>query len=167
MTAIKCPECGELMKSTNFFGMNLHCQRCDWYYVTNDGETLATVKNTTLSTVAPIKGIEMNFNTYQYAARKTAIYQNVFIDDVEMRGVYPALGLAGESGEVAEKIKKYVRDGYIDKESLKKELGDVLWYIAALCSDFGFNLEEVAQANLNKLQSRQERDKIRGSGDNR
>lgn len=109
----------------------------------------------------------MNFKEYQHSAQKTAIYPNVIIDGVLIQGVYPALGLAGESGEVAEKIKKYIRDGYIDKESLKKELGDVLWYIAALCSDFGFDLEEVAQTNLDKLQSRQERDKIHGSGDNR
>jgi NTP pyrophosphatase (non-canonical NTP hydrolase) len=75
--------------------------------------------------------------------------------------------LTGEAGEVAEKVKKMVRDGTLDTEGLKKELGDVLWYLAALASDLGVTLEEVAAGNVTKLRSRAERGVIGGSGDNR
>ena len=109
----------------------------------------------------------MKFSDYQAAARKTAVYPN--------RGsnfVYPALGLAGESGEVAEKIKKVIRDknNEIDEETrlaLKKELGDVFWYIAALCDEVGLDMEDVAESNIKKLLDRQQRDVLHGSGDNR
>ena len=103
----------------------------------------------------------MNFNEYQSQASKTAIYPEQY------KIVYPALGLSGESGEVAEKVKKFIRDGKLDKSLLMKELGDVLWYISALSSDLGFSLEEVAQSNLDKLNSRLERGTLQGSGDNR
>ena len=103
----------------------------------------------------------MTFNEYQEEAKKTAIYPT------EYRLVYPALGLTGESGEVAEKVKKMVRDGKLDSEGLKKELGDVLWYLAALASDLGVTLEEVAVSNVAKLRSRAERGVLGGSGDNR
>lgn len=106
----------------------------------------------------------MNLNEYQKKARKTAIYSD--------KVVYPALGLAGETGEVCEKIKKVLRDnngifsaGLVG--DIKKELGDVLWYVSNLAGDLGFTLEEVAQANVEKLNSRQKRGKISGSGDNR
>jgi NTP pyrophosphatase (non-canonical NTP hydrolase) len=86
--------------------------------------------------------------------------------------VYPTLGLTGEAGEVAEKIKKVLRDknGLIDKNTrreLKKELGDVLWYLANLATEIGLSLEEIARANLKKLASRKKRGKLHGSGDNR
>jgi len=103
----------------------------------------------------------MTFNEYQEEAKKTAIYPT------EYRLVYPTLGLTGEAGEVAEKVKKMVRDGKLDTDGLKKELGDVLWYLAALASDLGVTLEEVATANVVKLRSRSERGVIGGSGDNR
>jgi NTP pyrophosphatase (non-canonical NTP hydrolase) len=103
----------------------------------------------------------MMFNEYQEEAKKTAIYP------AEYRLVYPALGLTGEAGEVAEKVKKMVRDGKLDAEGLKKELGDVMWYLAALASDLGVTLEEVAAANVAKLRSRAERGVLGGSGDNR
>ena len=109
----------------------------------------------------------MNFTEYQNLALSTAIYPKKY------ETIYPALGLCGEAGEVAEKVKKSIRDG-LDywqeeqfKEDLTKELGDVLWYISALADDLGVTLEEVAQANVDKLQSRMVRNKIKGDGDNR
>ena len=85
---------------------------------------------------------------------------------------YPALGLGGEVGEVLNKVKKIMRDhdGKITdeyREILKKELGDVLWYVAALASELGLKLEEVARLNLEKLASRKERGTLGGDGDNR
>ena len=76
--------------------------------------------------------------------------------------------MAGEAGEVCEKIKKSIRDGKpLDVQQLTLELGDVLWYISAIASDAGILLDTVAQNNLLKLKSRQERSVISGSGDNR
>ena len=79
------------------------------------------------------------------------------------------LGLCGEAGEVAEKVKKNIRDGASPtfKEDMKKELGDVLWYISALARDLDIDLDTIAQMNLQKLKDRQERNQIQGSGDNR
>jgi NTP pyrophosphatase (non-canonical NTP hydrolase) len=107
------------------------------------------------------------FQTYQRESRKTwSVIQ------VDHPIVYPTLGLANEVGEVAGKIKKIFRDrgGVItteDREALKQELGDVLWYFTQICTELDLTLEEVAEANLAKLFSRLERDKIRGDGDNR
>lgn len=85
---------------------------------------------------------------------------------------YPTLGLANEAGEVAGKVKKIFRDhdGEItpgDREALKHELGDVLWYLAQICTELDLTLSEVASANLEKLYSRLERGQIRGDGDSR
>jgi len=109
----------------------------------------------------------MDFDNYQIEARKTAIYPNK-----DKNFIYPTLGLVGESGEVAEKIKKILRDknGNFDDESklaLKKELGDVLWYLSNLCVELDFSLSDVAKANLDKLNLRLSKGKISGSGDNR
>ena len=109
----------------------------------------------------------MDFNTYQKKARLTAQYPNLGLNNI-----YPTLGLVGESGEVAEKVKKVIRDknGIFDEESkngIKKELGDVLWYLSNLCSEFNFSFEDVALQNLEKLKLRAARGKIRGSGDDR
>ena len=109
----------------------------------------------------------MDFKTYQKKARETALYPNL-----NSNYVYPTLGLVGEAGEVAEKIKKVIRDknGIFDKESklgIKKELGDVLWHLSNLCTELNFNLEDVALQNLEKLKLRAARGKISGSGDNR
>lgn len=109
----------------------------------------------------------MTFEEYQAEARKTAIYPNI-----DNNYIYPTLGLAGEAGEVAEKIKKVIRDneGIVSEEKkaeITKELGDVLWYVANLSKELGISLEEVAAKNIEKLQSRQKRDELHGSGDNR
>lgn len=107
----------------------------------------------------------MNFNEYQNKALKTAKYP------VIGHGViYPTLGLANEAGEVAGKIKKVFRDkggviGAAEREALKSELGDVLWYLAQVCTELEIPLEDVAVHNLEKLYSRLERGKIGGEGD--
>ena len=104
---------------------------------------------------------EMTFGDYQIEARKTAIYPD------EHKIVYPALGLAGEAGEVANKVKKMLRDNNFKREDVAAEVGDCLWYIAALCRDLNFDMTDLAQRNLNKLNSRMERGTIQGSGDKR
>ncbi|TSC68247.1 MAG: MazG family pyrophosphatase [Parcubacteria group bacterium Gr01-1014_72] len=111
----------------------------------------------------------MNFNEYQEKAKKTDTYQDKPPHD---RLFYATLGLVGESGEVAEKVKKILRDqrGAVSEEKrqeLKKELGDVLWYVAKFARELEFTLDEVAAGNIEKLYSRLERDAIHGSGDNR
>lgn len=108
-----------------------------------------------------------SFSTYQRESRKT---WNVIPTNHPI--VYPTLGLVNEAGEVAGKIKKIFRDkgGTIseeDRQALKYELGDVLWYLTQICTELGLSLEEVAQANLEKLFSRLERGQIRGEGDYR
>ena len=102
----------------------------------------------------------MTFNEYQEFARSTVMYPEA------VKVVYPTLGLCGEAGEVAEKIKKHMRDGR-SLVGVGLELGDVLWYISALADDLGITLEEIAQANVDKLASRMERGKLGGSGDER
>lgn len=109
----------------------------------------------------------MNFNEYQQQARTTAVYPNIGDNYI-----YPALGLCGEAGEVAEKIKKIIRDnnGIITYEKnieIQKELGDVLWYVSNLASELGVDLNRVAQSNLDKLFARKAENKLHGSGDNR
>ena len=109
----------------------------------------------------------MNLNEYQMRSRETALYP-----DVGRNLIYPTLGLTGEAGEVADKVKKVLRDkeGVFDddaKESIMLELGDVLWYISQLSSELGFQLDQVATVNLEKLSSRSKRNCISGDGDNR
>jgi NTP pyrophosphatase (non-canonical NTP hydrolase) len=109
----------------------------------------------------------MNFKEYQ----ETSEQFNIFKDKDE-NFIYLVLGLLGESGEIAEKVKKILRDenNILTKEKkleLIKELGDVLWYISQLTIALDFNLEEVAIQNLKKLSSRSQRNKIKGDGDNR
>lgn len=104
------------------------------------------------------------FNAYQKEAVKTAIYKT------EHQVIYPALGLSSEAGEVAGKVKKYMRDGgsfMFLRDQVKDELGDVLWYIATLAHDLDLTLDEIAYHNTIKLQSRQARGTLTGSGDNR
>lgn len=109
---------------------------------------------------------KMDLNEYQKEALVTAIYPE------KMRINYPTLGLCGESGEVADKVKKVYRDheGIFSpdiKKEILKEIGDVLWYVAVLSHDLGFTLEDVANANIEKLRSRKARGVIEGNGDNR
>ncbi len=109
----------------------------------------------------------MDLNDYQQSALVTAIYPN--------RGAnfpYPALGLAGEAGEVADKLKKVIRDndGVLTdpvRDAVAKELGDVMWYVAVLAAELDYDLNTIAKNNLDKLASRQERGVLTGSGDNR
>ena len=109
----------------------------------------------------------MDFKTYQKLARETAQYPNL-----GSNFIYPTLGLVGEAGEVAEKVKKIIRDkgGILDNESkisIKKELGDVLWYISNISTELQFELEDVAALNLEKLKLRSAKGTISGSGDDR
>lgn len=121
---------------------------------------------------------DLTFQQYSAQADLTAIYPEIQaqLEDepttVDLSIVYPALKLAGEAGEVAEKIGKIIRDksGRIEKEDkieICKELGDVLWYLNALANEIGTDLEHVARANLAKLAKRAANNKIKGSGDNR
>ncbi len=109
----------------------------------------------------------MDFKEYQTKSRETAMYP-----DLGKNFVYPTLGLSGESGEIAEKVKKVLRDsnGVVSDETrelIKKELGDVLWYVSQLSSEFGFELNDVAELNIQKLLDRKTRGVLQGSGDNR
>lgn len=109
----------------------------------------------------------MELADYQRASRATAFYpgagENV---------LYPTLGLCGEAGEVADKVKKMLRDeaGVLSDErrtALGAELGDVLWYVAQLCTELGLQLDDVATGNLAKLASRASRGALGGDGDER
>jgi len=109
----------------------------------------------------------VRFSEYQRLSRETAIYP-----DLGNNIVYPALGLCGEAGETAEKVKKAIRDdgGTLTEErraAIGAELGDVIWYAAQLATEAGLDLEELAEANLEKLMSRQRRSVLHGSGDTR
>ncbi len=109
----------------------------------------------------------MDFNEYQKKAEETAVYPNK-----GKNFIYPVLGLVGESGEVAEKIKKVLREkrGIVDnktKREVKKELGDVLWYVSQVAAELGISLDELALANIKKLMSRKKRNRLFGNGDNR
>ena len=108
----------------------------------------------------------MDFQDYQQKARETAIYPS------EHSILYPTLGLCGEAGEVAEKVKKVIRDkggefDETDRMNIRKELGDVLWYMAQICSDLDLRLESIAIANVEKLRLRKEKGTLSGSGDDR
>jgi NTP pyrophosphatase (non-canonical NTP hydrolase) len=109
----------------------------------------------------------MDFTDYQTKSRRTAKYPSI-----GHPVIYPTLGLTNEAGEVAGKVKKIFRDkggiiGEAERENLKSELGDVLWYLAQVCTELNLSLDEVAGFNIAKLYSRLERGKIGGDGDNR
>lgn len=107
------------------------------------------------------------FNEYQEFVNGMKVYPK------EYSVIYPTLGLTGEAGEIAEKVKKWVRDGGGNvmtedrREAILKELGDPLWYITALATDLGYTLQDVVDANIAKLNSRKERGVLKGSGDDR
>lgn len=106
------------------------------------------------------------FDEFQEAATKTAIYPS------GSEVWYPALGLAGEAGEVANQVKKILRDDDYDitderRAAIRKEIGGVMWYAAVLCTDLNLNLGDVCRENIEILASRQERGTLHGDGDNR
>ena len=108
----------------------------------------------------------VDFNSYQRSASKFAIYPP------QHKLIYPALGMAGEAGEVANKVKKLIRDGPDKRpdtwrEDIASEIGDVLWYCAALADDLNLTLGMIAAQNLAKLQKRKDKGTIGGSGDTR
>ena len=107
-----------------------------------------------------------NLDMYQKVALTTAIYPR------EQAIIYPTLGLTGEAGEVANKVKKIIRDGSNSKDEklvseIKSEIGDCLWYIAILANDFDIKLSDIASTNLEKLANRKKNNTIHGSGDTR
>ena len=107
-----------------------------------------------------------DLDMYQKVALTTAIYPR------EQAIIYPTLGLTGEAGEVANKVKKIIRDGSDKNDDslvseIKSEIGDCLWYIAVLANDFNIKLSDIASANLEKLEKRKQKGTIHGSGDNR
>ncbi len=113
---------------------------------------------------SPFNGMKLDM--YQTKARFFAKYP------VSYKIIYPALGMNGEAGEVAEKVKKVLRDdhGQLTKETrdaILAEIGDVLWYCAQLATDLNASLGDIAEANIAKLNSRLQRGVIGGSGDNR
>lgn len=121
--------------------------------------------------------VHHTFDEYEEEAMQFAVYEQ----DV----IYPLIGLVSEAGEVADKIKKTMRDHdeidlltsplgevyhqphYERRVAMAKELGDVLWYVTALANDLGFSLDEIASMNIEKLRDRDDRDMIHGSGDER
>lgn len=112
----------------------------------------------------------MTFDEYRLFVKSMKRYPEQFTI------MYPALGLAGEAGEIAEKIKKWLRDYKPSspddmpeeiRQALLLELGDPLWYITSLADDLGFTLDDVVEANVAKLSSRKDRGVIHGSGDSR
>lgn len=115
----------------------------------------------------------MTMDDYEGVAAETAIYPGNVL--------YVALGLASECGEVLDKIKKYIRDDFVDLTqediaaqldaeqsfAIVQEVGDVIWYCTNLANDLGYSLEEVCEINMNKLLDRKHRNTLHGSGDNR
>ena len=124
--------------------------------------------------------MSLTLDEYQTQSRSTAAYPYLAIVDPEtmelksgaLGWVYPALKLGGECGEVEEKLGKLLRDndGQVDKKvrlAVAKELGDIMWYLAAIASEFDITLGEVGQLNIEKLKDRRARGVIHGSGDDR
>lgn len=112
----------------------------------------------------------MELNEYQKKAAKYDLFEVVDVKEVGF--LEKVLGLVGEAGETADKIKKILRDknGEVsdeDRDLVVKELGDTLWYIAAISRYLGVGLSEVAQGNIEKLESRYQRNKLHGEGDKR
>jgi len=108
----------------------------------------------------------MNANDYQLRTMSTAIYPEAGTgSDIEV--FYLALGLTSEAGEVAGKVKKYIRDGKLDIGAIAYELGDVAWYLARLADAMGYSFENILEINFNKLNKRKEEGVLSGSGDYR
>ncbi len=106
----------------------------------------------------------MDFSEYEKKAHETAVCPSILNGSC----FYHAIGLAGEVGELLNKIKKIARDNMqIDREDAKHELGDILWYLSELANSLGISMDEVADANIEKLAKRKTEGKLHGSGDNR
>lgn len=110
----------------------------------------------------------MKLNEYQEEASSTAIFPNELPDFLDIGQVYTVLGQTGESGEIAEKLKKAIReDDEMYIEEMRAEVGDVLWYLSQVCEEFDWEMGEIAKENIEKLADRQERGQLTGEGDNR
>jgi len=110
----------------------------------------------------------MNLDEYQEKAKKTDLHTKVEANELD----YYLLGLTSEAGEVAGRMKRVYRDqkgkiSLVEKERIKKDLGDVLWYLSAICDRFDFSLEEIAELNLKKLSNRLENDTLHGENPDR
>lgn len=114
----------------------------------------------------------MDFKEYNKESSKELFYPHSIPEGISISPLYLALGINGEAGEIGEKVKKVYRDskGVFTPEAIleiKKEVGDVLWYLNRLSEELGFSLEEASELNITKLQDRINREKLKGSGDNR
>lgn len=107
-----------------------------------------------------------DIDDYLLETDKTAIYPGANCKNLN-EGTYLALGLVGEAGEVAEKMKKLIRDNNLDNDLFKKELGDVFWYLVRLCQWVGANPSEIITSNVIKLRDRKNRNVLGGNGDAR
>lgn len=108
-----------------------------------------------------------DFDKYQKQCNKTAVYPKI-----GKNFIYPTIGLVGEAGEIANKVKKVIRDdnsklNKINKEELAYELGDIMWYVAQLSTELNIKLSKVAEMNIEKLKTRKEKNTLHGSGDHR
>ncbi len=107
------------------------------------------------------------FDKYQSIVHLNAVYSAPNDTVIERLG-YVTIGLCGETGEIANKVKKVIRDGKeLDMEDTIKELGDVLWYLSEFAASVGISLSTVANRNIKKLEDRRSRDKLHGFGDDR
>ena len=151
----ECPQCSKENRGGTFVMGHHYCPDCDIRY-TDSGKVIGEGR------------VQMNLDEYQQEASKTAIFPDELPEFLSTGQVYTVLGQTGESGEIAEKLKKAIRENdeeYI--EEMRAEVGDVLWYLSQVCEEFGWDMGEVAEDNIVKLQDRQERGKLTGEGDNR
>lgn len=153
-----------------------------YLFLENNGKLLTSTDNSDFYTATPerqeitpeeiLNDIDLTddavktFEDYEKIAMANEVWPKQY------RYMFPALGIAGEAGEVAEKVKKIIRDkdgkfNVTDELEIVKELGDVLWYLTAMAHDLGYTLLEVAEENIQKIKSRRERGKVHGEGDNR
>lgn len=109
-------------------------------------------------------GVLMEMNAFQEKSARSAVYPKVLEGGI----FYACMGLSGEVGELLNKVKKIARDGaQIDREGIKMELGDIMWYVAMVAKEAGIKLEDVADANIEKLEKRMKNNTIHGNGDYR
>ena len=144
----------EAVPGTEYYGNDHYDDLVDLIKELEDWEALQAADMEEILTYS-------EFDAYQDFTDSTAIYP-------EEKGLeYTALGLASEAGEFAGKVKKMIRDKTYDTEAMIAELGDVLWYVARAAAELDVHLSDVAKDNVEKLKSRMERGKLKGSGDKR